>query len=134
MRRLLQHPRFRFAVAHILTCYLWVGSVAVYSVLTRPEPTPTIEPGFHDADGDGFDDADGPPDDPWYFRGPIIAILAPVSVPCLLVVAVVFTVASPVERFPVPALLILLSLYLLPLLAFYTLLGWRRRPPHNPHD
>ena len=117
----------RFAVAHILTCYLWVGAVAAYSALTRPAPTPTVETAFHDADGDGFDGSEGPPDDPWYLRGPITATLAPVSVPLLLVVAAFFSVASPVERFPAPTVLILVSLYLLPLFALYKLLDWRRR-------
>jgi hypothetical protein len=70
----------------------------VYGFLTRPEPTTTITPGFHDANGDGFDDADEPDKDSGYLRSPIIGVFAPVSVPSLLVAAVFFTVASPVAR------------------------------------
>jgi hypothetical protein len=131
MRNIFLHPGVRFAVAHILVCYLWVGAIVLYSVLTRPEPTPTIEPGFHDANGDGYDDADEPDEDPWYLRGSVIAISAPVSIPCLLVMAVFLTVASPVEHLPVPACLILLTLYFIPLGLAYLLFGWRRRPRVN---
>ena len=111
MPDLFRNPAVRLVAAHVLACYVWVGAIALYSVLTRPEPIPTAEPGFRDADGDGFDDADEPDEGPWHLRGPVIAISAPVSVPCLLVVVVFLTAGGLLERLPVSSCLILLSLY-----------------------
>jgi hypothetical protein len=128
MRTVFQRPFVRLVAAHVIACYVWVGAIALYDVLAPGDrPTPTIEPGFHDADGSGFDDADEP-DEPWYLRPWVIAVAAPASVPCLLLVTVVFTVASPVERFPVVGCLILLSLYFVPLGVARALFRGRRRP------
>src|SRR5688572_25621467 len=91
MRNLFQRPLGRFIAAHIIACYAWVGAIALYDVLSpSARQTPTIEPGFHDADGSGFDDVDEH-DDPWYLRRSIIAAAAPLSVPCVLLATVFFT-------------------------------------------
>lgn len=127
MPALFQRPWVRFMAAHVIACYACVGAIASYRVLAPDnQPTPKVEPGFHDANGSGFDDADEP-DDPWFLKPSIIAVAAPVSVPCLLLVALFLTVASPVEQFPIGLSLTLVALYLVPLGVAYALFRLRAR-------
>lgn len=131
MRIHVRHPAVRFIAAHVFASYAWVGGIAAYNVLTRPDRSaPTVEAGFNDADGSGFDDAHEP-GDPWYLRPAVIAVFAPVAVPCLLLLAVFFTVASPVERLPLSTCLALLSLYAIPLRLTYMTLGRRGGGPSD---
>jgi len=121
MRTLFERPLVRLIAAHVIACYTWVGAVASYKFLaTVDRPTPQVEPEFHDANSSGLDDADEP-DDPWYLKPSNIAVAAPVSVPCLLLVALFLTILSPVERFPMVLSLTSLALYLVLLGLAYAL-------------
>jgi hypothetical protein len=104
--------------AHVFACYAWVGTLALYNFASDRADQSSERTSEH------FDE------DEWYWR--FLAPAAPVTVPCLLGLAVVMTVASPVERIPVSATLILLSLYLIPFALVYKTLSWRLRPRDNP--
>jgi hypothetical protein len=68
---------------------------------------------------------DGPP--AWYERRWVAITAAPVLVPVVIGFAGVFTVASPVERFPAVLFLVMLVLYLVLLLLFAKILTRRPR-------
>ena len=110
----MRHPVVRWILAHILACYAWMGIVALFNAV-RPYDNPNralIE--------------DEPP--AWYERKATVIAGAPLVVPVLLVSALTFTVASPVERFPAMLFLIMLVMYVALLLVSARILVRRSRP------
>ena len=108
----MRHPFVRWIVAHVLACYAWVGVLSLYNAVRADDET------------DAVTTADEDPDE-WYWRPWVWVTAAPVSVPIGLLVALMFTVASPVEHFPVAALFAMWAAYLLPMLLLFKLLNSR---------